>query len=75
MAVGRVAKLEVKTVDDLRKLALAKPGQLNFGTYGPASSANVFREYINRQWNTNIVEVGYKGSNELLAALIAAKFT
>ena len=66
-------KLEVKTVDDLRKLALAKPGQLNFGTYGPASSANVFREYINRQWNTNIVEVGYKGSNELLAALIAGE--
>ena len=64
---------EVKTIDDLKKMALANPGKLNFGTYGPGSSANVFREYINRSWGTNIVEVGYKGSNELLAALIAGE--
>ena len=64
---------EVKTIDDLKKMALANPAKLNFGTYGPGSSANVFREYINRQWGTNIVEVGYKGSNELLAALIAGE--
>lgn len=64
---------EVKTIDDLRKMALANPGKLNFGTYGPGSSANVFREYINKKWGTNIVEVGYKGSNELLAALTAGE--
>lgn len=62
-------KLPVKSLDELRKLALSKPGELNLGTYGPASSANVFRQYINGKWGTNIVEVGYKGSNELLAAL------
>jgi tripartite-type tricarboxylate transporter receptor subunit TctC len=66
-------KLDVKNIDDLRKLALSKPGQLNFGTYGPGSSANVFREYMNKQWGTNVVEVGYKGSNELLAALVAGE--
>ena len=51
---------EVKTIDDIKKMALANPGKLNFGTYGPGSSANVFREYINKTWGTNIVEVGYK---------------
>lgn len=62
-------KVAVKNLDELKALALSKPGELNFGTYGPASSANVFRQYLNEKWKTNIVEVGYKGSNELLAAL------
>jgi tripartite-type tricarboxylate transporter receptor subunit TctC len=66
-------KLGVKNIDELRALAQSKPGQLNFGTYGPASSANVFRQYINDRWNTNIVEVGYKGANELVAALISGE--
>lgn len=66
-------KLNVKTIDDLRKLALSKPGELNFGTYGPSSSANVFRQYMNEKWKTNIVEVGYKGANELVAALMAGE--
>ncbi|MGZ3411711.1 MAG: Bug family tripartite tricarboxylate transporter substrate binding protein [Xanthobacteraceae bacterium] len=66
-------KLGVKNIDELRKLALAKPGELNFGTYGPSSSANVFRQYMNDKWKTNIVEVGYKGANELVAALISGE--
>jgi tripartite-type tricarboxylate transporter receptor subunit TctC len=66
-------KLNVKSMDELRKLALSKPGELNFGTYGPSSSANVFREYMNDKWKTNIVEVGYKGANELVSALISGE--
>jgi tripartite-type tricarboxylate transporter receptor subunit TctC len=66
-------KVAAKSLDELRALALSKPGELNFGTYGPASSANVFRQYLNEKWKTNIVEVGYKGSNELLAALLSGE--
>jgi tripartite-type tricarboxylate transporter receptor subunit TctC len=66
-------KLAVKNIEELRALAVSKPGELNFGTYGPASSANVFRQYLNDRWKTDIVEVGYKGSNELLAALTAGE--
>jgi tripartite-type tricarboxylate transporter receptor subunit TctC len=62
-------KLGVKTIEDLRRLTLAKPGEFNFGTYGPASSANVLRQYLAERWNTPLVEVAYKGSNELIAAL------
>jgi tripartite-type tricarboxylate transporter receptor subunit TctC len=66
-------KVAVKTIDELKALALAKPGELNLGTYGPASSANVFRQYMNEKWKSNVVEVGYKGSNELLAALLSGE--
>ena len=66
-------KLGVKTIDDLRRLTLAKPGEFNFGTYGPASSANVFRQYLAERWNTPLVEVAYKGSNELIAALASGE--
>jgi tripartite-type tricarboxylate transporter receptor subunit TctC len=66
-------KVAVKSLDELKAFALSRPGQLNFGTYGPASSANVFRQYLNGKWGTNIVEVGYKGSNELLAALLSGE--
>jgi len=63
-------KLPIKTIDDLRDYARANSGKLNFGTYGPASSANVFRHYLNERWGTNITEVAYKGANELVAALV-----
>ncbi len=63
-------KLPVKNIEELRLYALANPGKLNFGTYGPASSANVFRQYLNDRWKTDITEVAYKGANELVAALV-----
>jgi tripartite-type tricarboxylate transporter receptor subunit TctC len=66
-------KLGVKSIEDLRRLTLAKPGEFNFGTYGPASSANVFRQYLAERWNTPLVEVAYKGSNELIAALASGE--
>jgi tripartite-type tricarboxylate transporter receptor subunit TctC len=66
-------KLAVKDIDELRALTLAKPGEFNFGTYGPASSANVFRQYLAERWKTNLVEVAYKGSNELITALASGE--
>ncbi len=66
-------KLAVKTIEELRALTVAKPGEFNFGTYGPASSANVFRQYLAERWKTNLVEVAYKGSNELITALVSGE--
>lgn len=63
-------KLPVKNIEELRAYAQSNPGKLNFGTYGPASSANVFRQYLNDRWKTSITEVAYKGANELVAALV-----
>jgi tripartite-type tricarboxylate transporter receptor subunit TctC len=60
----------VKTMDELKAYAQSNPGKLNFGTYGPASSANVFRHFLNDRWNTDITEIAYKGASELVLALI-----
>jgi tripartite-type tricarboxylate transporter receptor subunit TctC len=65
--------LPVSSMQELQALAMAKPGTLNLGTYGPASSANVFRQYLADKWKTNIVEVPYKGANELVAALVSGE--
>jgi len=61
--------IPVKTMDELKAYAQANPGKLNFGTYGPASTANVFRHFLNDRWNTDITEVAYKGASELVLAL------
>ena len=70
--VGLVAapSLPVKTMDELKAYAQANPGKLNFGTYGPASTANVFRHFLNDRWNTDFAEVAYKGASELVLALM-----
>lgn len=60
----------VKNMDELKAYAQSNPGKLNFGTYGPASSANVFRHFLNDRWNTDITEIAYKGASELVVALI-----
>ena len=62
--------LPVKTMEELKAYAQANPGKLNFGTYGPASTANVFRHFLNERWNTDITEIAYKGASELVLALI-----
>lgn len=60
----------VKTMDQLKAYARSNPGKLNFGTYGPASSSNVFRRFLNDRWHTDIAEVAYKGASELVLALM-----
>jgi len=60
----------VKSMDELKAYAQSNPGKLNFGTYGPASTANVFRHVLNDRWNTDITEIAYKGASELVIALI-----
>jgi tripartite-type tricarboxylate transporter receptor subunit TctC len=63
-------RVPVRTMDELKSYAQANPGKLNFGTYGPASTANVFRHFLNDRWNTDVTEVTYKGASELVLALI-----
>lgn len=60
----------VKTVEELKAYAQANPGKLKFGTYGSASTANVFRRFLNERWHTDIAEVAYEGASELVPALM-----
>ncbi len=49
-------------VKDLIALAKAKPGQLNYGTYGVGSSGHLNMEMFKTMSGTNMVPVHYKGA-------------
>ena len=65
------AELPAKTVAELRTLAQGKPDGLNFATLGNASFPDLFRVWLNNQWNTKIVGVPYKGGGPAAQALSA----
>ncbi|HZP75139.1 MAG TPA: tripartite tricarboxylate transporter substrate binding protein [Pseudolabrys sp.] len=61
--------LNVKTVDELKALAQAKPDALNFATLGEGSFPDLFLQWLNNQWGTRIVGVPYKGGGPAAQAL------
>ncbi len=61
-------QLGVSTVAELKALAQAKPGSLNYGTLGANSFPDLFRIWLNNQWNTGIVGVSYKGGGPVALA-------
>lgn len=69
---GVIAKknLSANSIQDLKTLASAKGAALNFGTLGPGSIPDVFRQWLNREWNVNFADVAYKGGGEVAQALI-----
>jgi tripartite-type tricarboxylate transporter receptor subunit TctC len=62
--------LPANSVDELRALA-AKPDALTFGTLGPRSITDSFRQWLGQFWKTSFVPVPYKGGSEIINALMA----
>jgi tripartite-type tricarboxylate transporter receptor subunit TctC len=54
--------LPVHSVDDLVKLARAKPGQLSFGAPGPATFHRLMTELFKSMFGLDLIYVPYKGS-------------
>jgi tripartite-type tricarboxylate transporter receptor subunit TctC len=67
------AALPVQTMEQLRDYVVARPGKLNFGTLGPGSQTDVFRQFLVDQWKTDIVGVPYKSGNLVVNALVAGE--
>jgi tripartite-type tricarboxylate transporter receptor subunit TctC len=61
----------VKSVAELKSLAQSKPESLNFATLGDGSFPDLFRQWLNNQWQTRIVGVPYKGGGPAAQALSA----
>jgi tripartite-type tricarboxylate transporter receptor subunit TctC len=59
------------TVKELIALAKAKPGQLNYGTYGVGSSGHLNMEMFKTVTGTNFVAVHYKGAAPAMQDVIA----
>ena len=53
----------------LQAYVAANPGKIDFGTFGPNVSLDLFRQWLNDQWKTQIIGIPYKGSGPLMNAL------
>ena len=61
----------VSTVAELKTLAQSKPDGLNYATLGEGSYPDLFRNWLNNQWNTKIVAIPYRGGGPAAQALAA----
>lgn len=68
-----------KNVQELVALAKAKPGQLNYGSGGNGSAANLATEYFKLQTGTSLLHIPYRGTapavTDLLGGQIQVLFT
>jgi len=65
--------LAAKSVQELIALARAKPGTLNYGSAGVASSLHMTGELFKHVTKINIVHVAYKGTAPALTDLLAGQ--
>ena len=69
----------VKNVRELVALAKAKPGQLNYGSGGNGSAANLATEYFKLQTGASLVHIPYRGTapavTDLMGGQIQLLFT
>lgn len=64
------ASSPVRTVQDLIALAKAKPGQLNYGSFGTGSYAHVAMEDFKKRTGTQLTHIPYRGATPAYTALI-----
>ena len=65
--------IPVATMDELIAYAKAKPGALNWGSFGPNTSSFYFMESLRRTRGAEFLHVPYKSSAQSQQALIAAE--
>lgn len=65
------SEINVKTVTEAKALAQSKPDGLNYATLGEGSYPDLFRRWLNNQWNTQILGVPYRGGGPAAQALAA----
>jgi len=65
------SEINVKTVAEAKALAQSKPDGLNYATLGEGSYPDLFRRWLNNQWNTQILGVPYRGGGPAAQALAA----
>jgi tripartite-type tricarboxylate transporter receptor subunit TctC len=65
--------LPVRSVKELLALARAKPGQLNYGSAGPATNPHISGELFNYLGKVNITVVHFKGGGPALIAAMSGE--
>ena len=67
------SSLNVKTLAELAALAKAKPGTLNYASYGIGSMPQLNLEALNRKMGIDLVHVPYKGAGPAAQAAVAGE--
>jgi tripartite-type tricarboxylate transporter receptor subunit TctC len=67
------AALPVASIAELRDYAKKNPGKVNFGTLGPGSSNDVFRQWLVQHWQVDMAGIPYKGGAPVITALFAGE--
>jgi tripartite-type tricarboxylate transporter receptor subunit TctC len=62
--------LPVKSVQDFIALAKAKPGALNYGSFGNGSYAHVAMEEFKQRSGTQLMHIPYRGATPAITALL-----
>ncbi len=62
-----------KTLAELVALAKAKPGSLNYASFGIGSMAQLNLEALNRRFGIDLAHVPYKGAGPAVAAVVAGE--
>jgi tripartite-type tricarboxylate transporter receptor subunit TctC len=65
------ASVPANSVSELITLAKAKPGVLNYGSYGVGTYAHLSMEDFKKRTGTNIVHIPYRGATPAAQALLA----
>jgi len=47
------------------------PGAVNFSTHGANTPTDIYRQWLNAKWKTDLVGIGYKDGTAMIAALLA----
>jgi tripartite-type tricarboxylate transporter receptor subunit TctC len=66
-------RMPIRTLADLVREARARPGQLNYGTAGIASSPHVVGEQLKIATNIDMTHVPFRGSAPVLTELVAER--
>ena len=66
-------RLPAKTLAELRELSKAKPGSLNYGSYGVASMAQLNIEALKAKMGIDLTHVPYKGAGPAIQAVVAGE--
>jgi tripartite-type tricarboxylate transporter receptor subunit TctC len=62
-----------RTLEDLIAAAKARPGKLNYGTFGPASIQNLVMVDIQQRLGVEMTHVPYRGGGELYQGLLGSQ--
>ena len=65
------ASVPANSVKELIALAKAKPGTLNYGSYGVGTYAHLSMEEFKQRTGTDIVHIPYRGATPAAQALLA----